>query len=147
MASDGLEKTPPSADTLCGAPSTEAVREETEKAHGIPSDARSVQSVHSVSPSEQSTIGEHQDVEIADDVLQRTITPKSPLVRVARSKRRGLFSRFALVAEVTEPFDYKDSTKWFVTFIVAVAAAAAPVGSAIILRMLVPCAVHTPGPC
>ncbi|KIW61319.1 hypothetical protein, variant [Exophiala xenobiotica] len=136
MASDGVEKTPHSADTLCGSPSTEAVRKETEKEHGIPSDARSVQTVHSVSPSEQSTIGEHQDVEIADDVLERTITPKSPLVRVTRSKRRGLFSRFALVAEVTEPFDYKDSTKWFITFIVAVAAAAAPVGSAIILPTL-----------
>ncbi|KAK5205719.1 hypothetical protein LTR41_008400 [Exophiala xenobiotica] len=136
MASDSLEKTPPSADTLCGAPSTEAVRKETEKEHGIPCDAQSVHSFHSVSPSEQSTIGEHHDVEIADDVLERTITPRSPLVRVARSKRRGLFSRFALVAEVTEPFDYKDSTKWFITFIVAVAAAAAPVGSAIILPTL-----------
>ncbi|KAG9790940.1 MFS general substrate transporter, partial [Aureobasidium melanogenum] len=93
-------------------------------------------SIHSITPSEQSTAASAQDIEIADDVLQRTITPKRPIVRVPRAERRGLFARFALVAEVTEPVDYKNGTKWFVTFIVAIAAAAAPIGSGIIFPTL-----------
>jgi hypothetical protein len=35
---------------------------------------------------------------------------------------------------VQNPYDYKRSIKWFITFQVAIAAAAAPMGSAIILR-------------
>ncbi len=55
-------------------------------------------------------------------------------VPVPRSQRRGLFGRFALLAEVTEPKHYSRGTKWWITFIVASAAIAAPMGSAIILR-------------
>ncbi|KAK4946029.1 hypothetical protein LTR10_014831 [Elasticomyces elasticus] len=138
MASDNLEKIPPSPETVCGLASAEALGKISEKEYGQPADSQSVHSVtHSIAQSEQSTVADSTvDIEVADDVLQRTITPKKPLVNVSRSARRGLFSRFALVAEVTEPYDYKDSTKWFVTFIVAVAAAAAPIGSAIILPTL-----------
>jgi len=58
-----------------------------------------------------------------------------PLSIVPRSKRRGLLGRFALfIPEVERPYDYKNSTKWCITFIVAIAAAAAPMGSAIFLR-------------
>ena len=60
------------------------------------------------------------------------LTP--PPVPVPRSQRRGLFGRFALLAEVTEPKHYSRGTKWWITFIVASAAIAAPMGSAIILR-------------
>ncbi|RMD41538.1 hypothetical protein DV735_g3559, partial [Chaetothyriales sp. CBS 134920] len=63
-------------------------------------------------------------------------TPKRPVVKVPSSKRRGLFARFALVAEVTDPRDYPDSTKWFLVSIIGFAAAAAPVGSAIIMPSL-----------
>ena len=54
---------------------------------------------------------------------------------VPRSSRRGLLGRFAfIIPEVERPYEYKNSTKWFITLIVALAAAAAPMGSAIFLR-------------
>lgn len=55
---------------------------------------------------------------------------------VPRAKRRGLLARLAFVPEVERPYDYKSGTKWFITFQVAIAAAAAPIGSAILLREL-----------
>lgn len=55
-------------------------------------------------------------------------------VKIPRGQRRGLFGRFSLVAEVEEPKHYPRKTKWFITFIVAFAAIAAPMGSAIIFR-------------
>ena len=55
-------------------------------------------------------------------------------VKVPRSKRRGLLGRFTILAEVEEPKHYPNHTKWFITFVVAVTAAAAPLGSAIFFR-------------
>lgn len=57
---------------------------------------------------------------------------------VPRSKRRGLFGQFTLLAEVENPKTYPRKIKWFITFIVAVAAAAAPLGSSIFFRELLP---------
>ncbi|KAL9597588.1 MAG: hypothetical protein Q9219_005027 [cf. Caloplaca sp. 3 TL-2023] len=57
-------------------------------------------------------------------------------VKIPKSGRRGLLGRFTLLAEVDEPKDYLRSTKWFITFVVALAAVAAPMGSAIILPSL-----------
>lgn len=58
-----------------------------------------------------------------------------PLTIVPQSKRRGLLGRFAfIIPEVERPYEYKNNTKWFITFVVAIAAAAAPMGSAIFLR-------------
>jgi hypothetical protein len=57
-----------------------------------------------------------------------------PLSIVPRQKRRGLLAKLALIPEVDRPYDYKRSTKWLITLIVALAAAAAPLGSAIFLR-------------
>lgn len=54
-----------------------------------------------------------------------------PLTIVPRSKRRGLLGRFALIPEVGRPYDYSNKTKWLITLVVALAAAAAPLGSAI----------------
>lgn len=103
------------------------------KEEGHNADAFSIQSLHSLAQSAHSTLDDDRshDVEAA---LERTLTPKNPIVKVPLSERRGLFARFCLVAEVTEPYDYKNSTKWSITFMVAVAGAAAPVGSAIIFR-------------
>ena len=56
-------------------------------------------------------------------------------VKVPRSKRRGLFGRFAILAEIEEPKHYPRTTKWYITFVVALAAVAAPLGSTIIFRM------------
>ncbi|KAF4636920.1 hypothetical protein G7Y89_g1152 [Cudoniella acicularis] len=63
-------------------------------------------------------------------------THSHKLTVVPRSKRRGLLGRFALIPEVERPYDYKRSTKWFITMLVALAAAAAPMGSAIFLPAL-----------
>lgn len=49
--------------------------------------------------------------------------------------RRGLLHRFCVVVpEVTRPYDYQRRTKWAITAIVALAAAAAPMGSSIFYR-------------
>lgn len=57
-----------------------------------------------------------------------------PLSIVPRHKRRGLLGKLALIPEVDRPHDYKRSTKWLITLIISLAAAAAPMGSAIFLR-------------
>ena len=56
-------------------------------------------------------------------------------IKVPRSQRRGLFGRFTIVAEVEEPKHYSRRAKWYITFVVASTAAAAPLGSTIIFRM------------
>lgn len=53
---------------------------------------------------------------------------------IPRSKRRGLLGRLALIPEVSHPPEYARKTKWLITLIVALAAAAAPMGSAILFR-------------
>lgn len=58
---------------------------------------------------------------------------------IPRSKRRGLFGRVALIPEVSRPPEYTRKTKWLITFIVALAAAAAPMGSAIFFRESILC--------
>lgn len=128
MAHDGPDK-PPKAPGDVYRPDTEK-DEAYDRQHGERSDARSVHTMASA----HSTIADHQDVENANEILRRTYTPKNPIELVPRSKRRGLFARFALVAEITNPYDYSNNLKWFITFIVSVAGAAAPVGSAILLR-------------
>ena len=60
------------------------------------------------------------------------ITP--PPVKIPHSKRRGMLGRFTFIAEVEEPKHYDRKIKWFITFNVAFAAIAAPMGSAIIFR-------------
>lgn len=67
--------------------------------------------------------------------LTRTNSYIPPVV-VPRGRRRGLFGSLTLLAEVENPKHYNRKSKWFITFVVAVAAAAAPMGSAIFLRML-----------
>jgi hypothetical protein len=57
-----------------------------------------------------------------------------PLSIVPRSKRRGLLGKLAIIPEVERPHEYGNGTKWTITAIVALAAAAAPVGSAIFYR-------------
>ncbi|EAU36513.1 conserved hypothetical protein [Aspergillus terreus NIH2624] len=59
-----------------------------------------------------------------------------PPIMVPRLKRRGLFGQFTLLAEVDNPKAYSRKKKWFITFIVAVAAITAPMGSSIFFRKL-----------
>lgn len=72
---------------------------------------------------------EKQDVEAG-----RNVDTNPAPVKVPRSQRRGLFGRFIVFAEVEEPKHYPRRTKWLITFVVALAAAAAPLGSNIIFR-------------
>lgn len=73
--------------------------------------------------------------EAAKRSKSRSSSVRSSLLSIVpRSKRRGLFGRLAIIPEVDNPYDYKRSTKWLITLIVALAAAAAPMGSAIFLR-------------
>ena len=87
------------------------------------------------SPSLKSTSDEKEheiDVESQSNERDESIHPTA--VTVPRSQRRGLLSRFAILAEVEQPVDYSRNSKWFITFVVAAAAIAAPMGSAIFFR-------------
>lgn len=53
---------------------------------------------------------------------------------VPRSERRGPFAQFTWVLEAKNPKAYPRRIKWCITYIVAVAAAAAPMGSTIFFR-------------
>ena len=53
---------------------------------------------------------------------------------VPQSNRRGLLGRLTVLPEISEPKDYSRRVKWFITFVIAMAAAAAPMGSAIFFR-------------
>lgn len=61
------------------------------------------------------------------------IVQREPVV-VPRLRRRGLLGQFALLAEVDNAQLYPRRTKWFITFIVAVAGATAPMASSIFFR-------------
>lgn len=67
-------------------------------------------------------------------------------IKVPRHKRRGLLAKFSIIAEVEEPKDYPRRTKWFITFVVGIAALAAPLGSTIILRKSPACVISMPVP-
>ncbi|KAJ9360250.1 hypothetical protein DTO280E4_4472 [Paecilomyces variotii] len=91
---------------------------------------------HSISPaSSLPPILEGKSPEDAFPTERATSIYEEP-IPVPRSRRRGLFAQFTLLAEVENPKTYPRRTKWFITFIVAVAAAAAPMGSSIFFPSL-----------
>lgn len=65
-------------------------------------------------------------------------------IKVPRAKRRGLLGKFSMIAEVEEPKDYPRRIKWFITFVVGMAALAAPLGSTIIFRKSSRCVIFMP---
>ncbi|TLS29899.1 hypothetical protein PpBr36_03154 [Pyricularia pennisetigena] len=88
-------------------------------------------------------VGEGSDAEpqtsaTAPRAASRASSARSRALSVVpTSRRRGLFSRFAVfVPEVYRPFDYSAKTKWTITFIVALAGSAAPMGSGILYPVL-----------
>jgi hypothetical protein len=85
-------------------------------------------------PAEPPSPSRARDVEAQvpppNDVVETYPAP----VKVPRSQRRGLLGRFTILAEVEEPKYYSNRTKWFITFVVAFSAMAAPLGSAIFFR-------------
>jgi len=84
----------------------------------------------------------HSDIEPTVEISEPKSKSRASSVRsralsvVPRSKRRGLLGRLSLIPEVNRPYDYANKTKWTITLIVALAAAAAPLGSAIFFRKL-----------
>ncbi|QDS71117.1 hypothetical protein FKW77_009648 [Venturia effusa] len=91
----------------------------------------------------------HSETDHEDSIHEETLRPQPSRTSsyrsasyyppiVPRHLRRGLLSRFTLVPEVTQPYHYPNRTKWLITFTVALAAAAAPMGSAIIMPSLGP---------
>ena len=77
--------------------------------------------------------GSNSDVE--GQVQNLNVEPLTPPpVKVPRSKRRGLLGQFTILAEVEQPKNYPRRIKWFITFIVALAAIAAPLGTTIFFR-------------
>jgi hypothetical protein len=56
-----------------------------------------------------------------------------PAVPKPRKERRGLFSKFCVIDEVTEPKHYSRRTKWTLTSVVAGASIAAPIGTNILI--------------
>ncbi|KAL9012538.1 MAG: hypothetical protein Q9173_002711 [Seirophora scorigena] len=77
----------------------------------------------------------HGDIEgRREKTVPESIHPAPVLI--PKSQRRGILGRFTVVAEVEEPKDYSRRTKWYITFVIAMAAVAAPLGSAIILPAL-----------
>ena len=90
--------------------------------------------IHSLSGASSNTAEEENDDLENPPRLERQLTELGPPIEVARLKRRGLFGQLALVAEVENPKTYPRKMKWFITFVVALAGATAPMGSAIFLR-------------
>ena len=97
----------------------------------------------SISPSHASTATEHTHHSSATPekksrpvTLSRTTSVTPDAVIVPRAQRRGLLARFTLIPEITNPVHYARRTKWFLTFIVAFCAMAAPMGSAIVMPVL-----------
>ncbi|KAL3424650.1 MFS multidrug resistance [Phlyctema vagabunda] len=77
-------------------------------------------------------VSDPENVEQRQRSKSRSSSSRSPtLAVVPRSKRRGLLAKLAMIPEVERPFDYERKTKWTITLLVALAAAAAPMGSAI----------------
>ncbi|KAI9850043.1 MAG: hypothetical protein M1838_006158 [Thelocarpon superellum] len=76
------------------------------------------------------------DLEVHDPSAPPPQDKAVEAAEVPRSQRRGLLGRLSLVPEVTDPYQYSRRVKWFITFIIAMAAAAAPMGSAIFFPAL-----------
>ncbi|KAK7562434.1 major facilitator superfamily domain-containing protein [Phyllosticta paracitricarpa] len=115
---------------------------------------------HEKEPTHESTSQEDHDLEAAEEQphpasssssvsdkddgaapgLQRSTTRSSTVSRpptmVPRKERRGLLSNLSLIPEVTNPYEYSRKIKWTITAVVAFTAAAAPMGSAILLPAL-----------
>lgn len=109
--------------------------DEVDEAHGsdkeIEAAVRSPSSVDSIEECAEPAATEP----VSRSRSRASTTRSRQAVIVTRGNRRGLLSRFTLLPEVENPYDYSDHTKWIITCLVAFAAAAAPLGSAIFFRM------------
>jgi multidrug resistance protein len=99
----------------------------------------------SIAPSRTSTSSDHSSSSASPTptnpkfrpiTLSRTTSVTPDAILIPRTQRRGLLARFTLIPEVENPYHYTRKTKWFLTFIVAFCAMAAPMGSAIVMPVL-----------
>lgn len=81
------------------------------------------------------SVGNSIELQPTSQSRQENAQSSHRVVKVPRSERRGLFARAGFLAEVKDPCRYPYRTKWFITFLVAYAAAAGPLGSAIFFRL------------
>lgn len=96
---------------------------------------------HSLSPPTTSPLDAEKRDEEAVSPSSAEAAQSRPVI-VPRLKRRGLFGQLTLLAEIENPKTYSRKTKWFITFIVAVAGATAPMGSSIFFRKLISLPSH-----
>jgi len=102
-----------------------------QKHPSLPDESEQLEDHHSAPRLPQNgTAQERPDIIRTLSTQSRSVSVK----KVPRSKRAGLFGRFTLVYEAEKPHNYPRSLKWTITFWIALAAIAAPMGSAIILR-------------
>jgi hypothetical protein len=136
MADSELEKTAFSPPPLPKSSASDPDPNPDKKELGTTSRTLSAHTLESVasSSSPSAIIADNEDAEHGGSALDRVVAPRRDAVEVPRSQRRGLLGRFTLIAEVQDPYDYSNNLKWFITFIVAFAAAAAPMGSSIFFR-------------
>jgi multidrug resistance protein len=90
----------------------------------------STSSDHSTNPEKGTSTAKPRPV-----ALSRTTSVIPGAILVPRSQRRGLLARFTLIPEV-DSYHYTRKTKWLITFVVAICAMAAPMGSAIVMPVL-----------
>ncbi|KAL8957768.1 MAG: hypothetical protein Q9183_005972, partial [Haloplaca sp. 2 TL-2023] len=114
----------------------EKFRRTSTSSHSVKKGDNNAQSSHSTTASAIREGGneneDEKDAELAH-VISTSGSAHPPPVKVPKARRRGLFARFVILAEVEQPKDYARRSKWFITLIIALAAVAAPLGSAIIL--------------
>ncbi|KFY36971.1 hypothetical protein V494_04913 [Pseudogymnoascus sp. VKM F-4513 (FW-928)] len=111
----------------------EGAADNKEEKAGKDSDGHSISplSTISISPDQAENTKEH-----TRSKSQSASVRSKAVTIIPRSRRRGLLGRLALIPEVSHPPEYTRKTKWLITFIVAAAAAAAPMGSAILFPTL-----------
>lgn len=129
-----------------GKTSPEIKKAETQSLDGIPAidltdgvygskDVRKDDDAHSIS---HSSAGSIDPDPVSPEHAPSKSVPSSVRSRattiIPRSKMRGLLARFAIIPEVARPQEYNKNTKWLITLLVALAGAAAPMGSAIFFR-------------
>lgn len=113
-------------------PITPSITPQDEKSSTSKREERDSDSIHS--HSSNNSIQAVPEEPPLQQTRSRSSSVRSKPLSVPRSKRRGLLARLTIIPEVEKPYDYKRSTKWLITLQVALAAAAAPMGSAILLR-------------
>ncbi|KAL1628214.1 hypothetical protein SLS54_001784 [Diplodia seriata] len=90
--------------------------------------------------SDDDEINQQQDAANQRPQLQTIASRSSAVSRtptiIPRRERRGLLAHVCLIPEVSNPYEYSRKIKWTITFFVALAAMAAPTGSAIVLPAL-----------